>query len=249
MQNFRDKIHGANPTILWSGDGYHFLQPLYADVLLEMESVFAEFVEPSRKLMQYAEKLVTDNKGDPCHYNTVSFNNCMIRIPGSYNSKYVQFNDIAKVVNISPESEVKIIQRWDGYRPNIKWLLKDYWIDLIQERNNDVLKTMQDEQKRLRFERKHANNRISNTQQIRRIDWIESLYGKSLDDFTAKFVSLDNSEMQKEGLDLNKEENLDSYLNWNIMQCRQRRSLQFDQSFADDIVRTVVSVRRCRQYN
>jgi hypothetical protein len=34
---------------------------------------------------------------------------------------------------------------------------------------------------------------------------------------TAKFVSLDKSEMQKEGLDLNNEENLDNYLNWNIM--------------------------------
>ncbi|MFY9869641.1 MAG: hypothetical protein WAK17_07985, partial [Candidatus Nitrosopolaris sp.] len=39
------------------------------------------------------------------------------------------------------------------------------------------------EQQRLRFERKYANNRISNTQQISRIDWIESLYAKSLDDF------------------------------------------------------------------
>jgi hypothetical protein len=81
LQNFKDRLHGANPTILWSGGGYHFLQPMYADVNLEMESVFAEFVEPSRKLMQYAEKLVTNNKGDPCHCNTVSFNNCMIRIP------------------------------------------------------------------------------------------------------------------------------------------------------------------------
>jgi hypothetical protein len=112
LQNFKNKLHGANPTILWSGGGYHFLQPLYADVLLEMESVFMKFVEPSRRLMQYAERLVTENKGDPCHYNTVSFNNCMIRIPGSYNSKYVQFNDMGKVVNISAESEVKIVQRW-----------------------------------------------------------------------------------------------------------------------------------------
>ena len=114
LQNFKDKLHGANPSILWSGGGYHFLQPLYADVILEMESVFAEFVEPSRKLMQYAEKLVTDNKGDPCHCNTVSFSNCMIRIPGSYNSKYIQFNDKGEVVNIPHESEVSIVQRWDG---------------------------------------------------------------------------------------------------------------------------------------
>jgi len=180
LLNFKNKLHGANPTILWSGGGYHSLQPLYADVLLEMESVFMEFVEPSRKLMQYAEKLVTDNKGDPCHCSTVSFNNCMIRIPGSYNSKYIQFNDLGKVVNISPESEVKIVQRWDGYRPNIKWLLNGYWIYLIQERNNEALKSMQDEQKRLRFESKY---RISNKQQISRIGWIESLYGKSFDDF------------------------------------------------------------------
>ena len=42
---------------------------------------------------------------------------------------------------------------------------------------------MRDEQKRLRLERKYANNHMSNTQQISRIDWIESLYTKSLDDF------------------------------------------------------------------
>jgi hypothetical protein len=103
LQNFKDKVHGANPSVLWSGGGYHFLQPLYADFILEKESVFAEFAEPSRKLMQYAEKLVTDNKGDPCHCSTVSFNNCMVRIPASYNSRYVHFDDMGKVVN-TPES-------------------------------------------------------------------------------------------------------------------------------------------------
>lgn len=181
MQNFKDRLHGANPSILWSGGGYHLLQPLDADIVLEMESVFAEFVEPSRKLMQYAEKLVTDNNADPCHYNTVSFNNCMIRIPGSYNSKYIEFNDNGDLVKIPPKSEVRIIQRWDGYRPNIRWFLKDYWIYLIQERNNEVLKRLHDEQKRLRFERKYPNRIID--EESSRIDWIESLYAKPLDDF------------------------------------------------------------------
>lgn len=54
---------------------------------------------------------------------------------------------------------------------------------LIQERNNEVLKRMHDEQRRLRFERKYPDNRTSGTQRIDRIDWIESLYAKSLDDF------------------------------------------------------------------
>ena len=178
VQNFKDKLHGANPSILWSGGGYHLLQPMLADIVLEMESVFAEFVEPSRKLMRYTERLVTDNKGDPVHCNTVSFGNCMIRIPGSYNSKYIQF-DKGKVVDIPP---LKIVQRWDGYRPNIRWLLKDYWIYLIQERNDEISRRLHYEQKRLRFERKYPNHIIDN-QQTSKIDWIESLYARPLDNF------------------------------------------------------------------
>jgi len=61
LENFKDKLHGASPSILWSGSGNHFLQPLCADIVLEMENVFAEFVESSRKLMQYVEKLVLTN--------------------------------------------------------------------------------------------------------------------------------------------------------------------------------------------
>jgi len=107
----------------------------------------------------------------------------MVRIPGSYNSKYIQFNDGGEVLYICPESEVSIVQRWDGYRPNIRWLLKDYWIYLIQERNNEVLRRIHREQKRLRFERKYPDSHISGTERVDRIDWIESLYAKSLDDF------------------------------------------------------------------
>ena len=180
LQNFKDKLHSANPTVLWTGGGNHLLQPLDADIVLETESVFAEFAEPSRKLMQYAEKLLTDNKCDPCHCNTVSFNNCMIRIPVSYNSKYVEF-DNGEVVNIPPKSEVSIVLRRDSYKPNIRWLLRGLWDYLIQERNNEALSRLHDEQKRLRFESKYPNR--CRQQTSGKIDWIESLYTKPLDDF------------------------------------------------------------------
>jgi hypothetical protein len=184
LQNFKDKLHGANPTVLWSGGGYHLLQPLDADIVLEMESIFAEFDEPSRNLMRYAEKLMTDNKADPVHCNTVAFGNCMVRIPGSYNSKYIQFDDRHEViVNIPPQSEVKIIHRWDGYKPNIRWLLEGYWVYLIQERNNEALERLRQEQKRLRFERKYPSRCQSQQQASNKIGWIESLYRLSLDDF------------------------------------------------------------------
>ena len=110
QQCLQDKLHGANPSVLWSGGGYRILQPLDADVdvILEMESIFAKFHEPSRGLMRYAEKLMTYGKADSNHSNNVSFGNCMVRIPGSYNAKYIQFDDNGQIVNIPPKSEVKI---------------------------------------------------------------------------------------------------------------------------------------------
>jgi len=37
LQNFNDKLHGAKPTILWTGGGYHALMPMNADIVLETE--------------------------------------------------------------------------------------------------------------------------------------------------------------------------------------------------------------------
>jgi hypothetical protein len=185
LKNFKDKLRGANPTVLWSGGGYHILQPLDADVILEMESIFSELHEPSRNLMRYAEKLMTDNKADPVHSSTVSFNNCMIRIPGSYNTKYIQF-DKGEIVNILPQSEVKIVQRWDGYKPNIKWLLRDYWMYLIQAKNNEVLANLRKDQKRLCSQWRKGiepSQQQQQKQQTRQFSWIELLYRKPIRDF------------------------------------------------------------------
>ena len=47
----------------------------------------------------------------------MSFKNCMLRIPGSFNAKLEPI-------------EVKIIQRWNGVRPSIRPLLFDFYIYL-----------------------------------------------------------------------------------------------------------------------
>jgi hypothetical protein len=41
----------------------------------------------SRKFMQFAESYLSENKADHAHNITISFKNCMLRIPGSINSK------------------------------------------------------------------------------------------------------------------------------------------------------------------
>jgi hypothetical protein len=106
------------PTVLWSGKGYHIYLPVNA-MALEYESLFEdiEVYDPSRRFMQWTEQYVSNNKADPCHSKGVSFNNCMLRIPGSINSK----------VN----RRVNILQRWNGQRPSIKPLLYEFYIYLV----------------------------------------------------------------------------------------------------------------------
>jgi len=102
----------------------------------------------------------------------------MIRIAGSYNVKYIN-----KDGTITPESEVKIVQRWDGYRPNIRWLLRDYRTHLIQERYTESLARLRNDQKRVRSQWKKGIEPSQQQQQTSKIDWIELLYRKPLNDF------------------------------------------------------------------
>ena len=79
----------VQPSVLWSGKGYHIYLPLDALVLEDATIIFEDIdiYDPSRKFMQWAEQHLTDGKADPCHSKGVSFNNCMLRVPGSINSK------------------------------------------------------------------------------------------------------------------------------------------------------------------
>jgi hypothetical protein len=111
----------GHPTLLWTGNGYHIYQPMEGFIL---EAIFAQFIDPhgkdlTSKFMQFAEDFVTNKKRDPQHHPTI--NSCLVRIPGTINSKCAQ--------------EVKIIQRWDGQRPTINYLLRDFRRWLINERS------------------------------------------------------------------------------------------------------------------
>jgi Primase X len=175
LKNYETKLHGAKPIVLWTGGGYHLLQTLDADIVLETQNIFKEFIpfKPSRELMRYAEMLMTNGNADPAHNNSVAFGNCMIRIPGSYNSKYIHGKP--------SQSEVKIVQRWDGYKPNIRYMLEGLWEHLIQLRNNEI-------SERARFEMRHPYDVTPPSQpQIQSFEWdwgwVERLLQKPLVDF------------------------------------------------------------------
>jgi hypothetical protein len=122
---------GGNPTVLWTGNGYHIYQPVSGFILEEYE-IFYEFTKYFDKdltsiFIQFAEEYFTDHTADRLHNPTVK--SCLVRIPGSLNSKCVMKGQ---------DAEVKIIQKWDGSRPLIKPLLRPFRIWLTQKRIEDL---------------------------------------------------------------------------------------------------------------
>ena len=113
------------PTVIWSGNGYHVpivIEPL-PHILEDMQE-FAKFTEPSKKILRFLEKKLSNGKSDHVHNSTVSFGNCMLRVPGSVNSKH-------NIIN----NKVKVIREWDNQKLFIELLLGDFLAYLLDEEN------------------------------------------------------------------------------------------------------------------
>ena len=99
------------PTVIWSGNGFHIYIPINAVVLEDIKE-FANIDQVSTKFLRFAEWYLSSGKSDCSHNTNVSLNNCMLRIPGSLNSK----NSV----------QVKTIKKWDGNRPGINLLIGSF---------------------------------------------------------------------------------------------------------------------------
>jgi hypothetical protein len=165
LKKILDKIKdfGGNPSVLWTGNGYHIYQPVTGFILEEYET-FYEFTKYLDKdltslFIQFAEEHFTNYAADHLHNPTVK--SCLLRIPGSLNSKCI--------LNKEQDSEVKIVQKWDGKRPYIRPLLRDFRRWLIQKRIDDI------EESRIREKRNARFHMIvtSKDQATNNIKWIE----------------------------------------------------------------------------
>ena len=175
LRNIKEKLSEAYPTVLWSGNGYHIYQPIEA-FILEEEEVFSssnEFDQPSKEFLRFAEQYLSNNKSDPSH--NPSFKSCMIRIPGSFNSKCVLKGR---------DPEVRIIQRWDGYRPKINLLLGSFHAYLVDQK-----KKIRELQRQNEIKQRY---RTKNTDLPARtlIPWIELLLETQIEDYRKNAVSL-----------------------------------------------------------
>jgi len=161
----KEKING-HPTVLWTGNGFHIYQPINAVILEEYEE-FAKFNNPSAKFLRFAENHLTDGTSDPSH--NPSFKSCMIRIPGSFNSKYSEGNN-----------EVKIIQAWNKYRPPIRLLSGSFHAYLVNEKIKETKL-----QKKL--EKTYGPNF---RKEKNKIMWIENLLNTAIEDYRKNTIAL-----------------------------------------------------------
>jgi non-catalytic primase subunit PriX-like protein len=169
LKNIKEKLTGGKPTVAWSGNGYHIYQPVEATVL-EQEEVFNKFDQPSRKFLKFAEQYLSNYKSDPSH--NPSFKSCMIRIPGSHNSKHIQEEN--------GSSEVRILERWNGITTSIKGpLLYDFYLWLA----NEKIKELERQKDRSKYQSK--TQKTSNS-----IHWIDKLLQTPIGDYRKSAVSL-----------------------------------------------------------
>ena len=97
LKIIKQKISGFEPTVLWSGNGYHVYIVLDVRPLELIEELKILSDKPSEQFLRFAESVFTNKMKDSCH--NPSFQSCLLRIPGTYNSK---------------NGEVKIVQRYDA---------------------------------------------------------------------------------------------------------------------------------------
>jgi hypothetical protein len=160
LKNIKEKL-GGYATVIWSGHGYHIIQPISCPTPLELINELKR-LEPStsNKFLQFAERHLSNKKSDSGHHPAIK--SCMLRIPGSINSK-------CKAEGIDPE--VKIIQKWDGHRPDYRLLIGSFYADLVGKEHI----------KKKGLAR--PTRALATPPSYQRVDWIERLLQTPIDDY------------------------------------------------------------------
>lgn len=202
-QAFHSKSY---PTVLWTGNGYHVYQPIEGFVL-EKERVFFDFVKHLQKdltseFLRFAGPYFTGSNNDK--YHMPSIRSCLLRIPGTLNSKNMQ--------------EIKVIKEWSGTRPAINYILRDFRRYLIQRR---ISSTTNKANRSGSYGHYYTFSKSKNT-----VMWIEKLLTISIQDFRKCSVNLILSPYL---INVRKISYLDAFrilIEW-LSKCNQERKLDF----------------------
>jgi hypothetical protein len=178
------KIFGkeVQPTVLWTGNGYHIYLPIRPiPIPLESDIMFSKFQSPSKEFLKFVSRYLTDAKSDP--NNKPTFGSCLVRIPGSFNSKCLEAGKGLE------ESQVKLVQRWNGIHPKMPIeILTDFkgYLTSLKIRQLEEEEQKQQQKKHQYYGNNYycINNTIgTTTTTTTTIPWIERLLQTPINDY------------------------------------------------------------------
>ena len=220
LKIIKQKLNGCQPTVLWSGNGYHIYIVLDVRPLELIQELRELSDEPSTLLLRFIETAFTYKKNDSQHYP--SLKSCMLRIPGTFNSK----NNL----------EVRIIQKFDkNHIPKIdNSMLRQFRLYLADLDIKRKLNEHHNERKK----KKHAENSYTRTNSIPKCyHWVEGRLLKTpLSDYrkrTIDFVLVPYFINIKR---LTKEQAYYRIIEY-IIKCNQLKSLQPSVDFFNNKIR------------
>jgi hypothetical protein len=211
LKNIKEKLENNNvhPTVLWSGNGYHIILPVYCPIELERIQEFQEFDNPSERFLRFAKDNLSNNKADKA--NNPSFRSCLLRIPNSFNAKC-----LAKGESFE-NSKIKIIQEWNRDRPSIKFLLRDFRRYLINQKIKELNKNRKIEE---RLSIKSNSN----------IFWIEKLLNTPISDFRKNATNLILAPYLVNIKKLSYQQSFDILTGW-LKKCNSFKTLDFNPDY------------------
>jgi hypothetical protein len=159
LSQINKRLEG-NPTVIWTGNGYHVYQPLECPVRFEDIKDFNAFENCNSQFLRFAKHFLS--KGCADGSNNPSVKSCLLRIPHSFNSKCIT-RGLAR-----DQSQVKLINQWNLMRPSIGYLMGSFYAYLISEKiRSDMRKDI------ALHDIRYSHNKIQ---------WIENLLQTPLQD-------------------------------------------------------------------
>ena len=173
LKNIKNSLNGS-PTILWSGNGYHIIQPVECPLELEHIREFEKYknIVPllSQEFLRFAKDFLSNDKADKNNYP--SFKSCLLRVPGSINSKCLN----NRVKRLSGNIKVKVLQKWNRDRvPISRELIEDFRTYLEQKITDQENSKSYNNYNNYKYNNKNNNNsnRYYYYSNNNRIEWIE----------------------------------------------------------------------------
>ena len=158
LKNIAKVLYDIKPLVLWSGNGYHIIIPASGPEALEQYEDFQPYArQPSDEFLRFAKDYLSLGKAD--NQNNPSFKSCLLRVPYTFNSKYLYDNTDPEVKIVYPFSDTISLPKIDNLLMEFQTYLVDKKLNLdFQSRN------------RSKTELKNRINRECNT-----IHYIEKL--------------------------------------------------------------------------